>query len=81
MCNSNLPHDTSVMRRREETKKGEVFGLNNKCRVKMNLHLNADRLTAADNYNLCISEGRVSSNALQVLWSEFMQQAVIQHKM
>lgn len=47
----------------------------------MNLHLNADRLTAADNYNLCISEGRVSSNALQVLWSEFMQQAVIQHKM
>ena len=76
-----MPHDTSVMRRREETKKKEVFGLIDECWVKMNLHSNADRLTAADNYDLCISEGSVSSNAPQVLWSGFMQQAVIQHKM
>lgn len=43
--------------------------------------MDADRLTAADNYNLCISEGVVSSNAPQVLGSGFMQQAVIQHGM
>lgn len=49
--------------------------------VEMNLYLNADRLTAADNLNLCILEDGVSSKAHQVLWSGFMQPAVIQHKM
>lgn len=76
---ANSPHDTSAMRRKKETKKA-VFGLNYECWVKMNIYLNADRLTTADNYNLCISEGSVSSNAPQVFWSGFMQQAVIQHK-
>lgn len=64
------------MRRREETKKKEVFGLINERWAKKNSRLNADRLTAADNHNLCVSEGSVSSNTPQVLWSGFMQQAV-----
>lgn len=68
------------MRRREETKKEEVFGLVNDW-VKIILHLDADRFAAADNYNPCASEGSASSNAPQVLGSGFMQQAVIQHKM
>lgn len=67
-------------RRREETKK-EIFGLVYEDWMEMNLNLNADRLTAADNLNLCILEDSVSSNAHQVLWSGFMQLAVIQHKM
>lgn len=71
--NKQVPHDTSVKRRRWANTKGkEVFGLINEHWVAINFHLNTGR---------CVPEGSSSSDAPQVLWARLMQQAVIQLEM